>query len=483
MIRRASIIATICILVAALGANASPTAAAYGTFYISTGTTGTGGRCSSPDFGTASFPSSDATATFQAAYDAIKRSGAIYVCAGTYNFLSDPLTYLDGRTISIIGAGSRRTHLDGQGQQRMFRIEGGGGPRGTFNLRDLHLTNGGGDDGWGAGAFYALHSDVNMVNVVFDENDSLGIGADGGAVYLSDGNFTVKSSRFARNVAESRGGSIFATSGNLSVESSTFDGNEAINDVGAPGSGVGGAIFTEYLDLTVARSTFSGNTANDHDGAIGTYFGSLAITRSSFFDNVAQGTFGGAIHTDGADVAIALSRFERNHSAANGGALDLCGGHAADGSFLRVVNSNFVGNTSVGAGGGLGIFCGDAVAEATIIGNRFVDNVAMYNGGGAAVQAINVVVHSNVFNRNTAFYYGGGGIVFFQLGAWTPEKLRQLSGNRYLRNAAPGILACGGGVLIQNGIADDALLLRRGSTYVENRAWVSGTEEVCAASF
>ena len=453
------------VLVSALvvGATPLPVAASGPTIYIGAGGAGGGGSCAGPDFGT---NGGDATPVFASAYAEIVTSGSIFVCEGTYDFATNPETELGGRSITIKGAGRTTTHLSGGNVRRIFNM-GDETPLGSsLTLRDLHITEGGGNAGEGAGAVYVENVALAISNVTFDNSGVTVDGSNGGILTVIDGSATIKRSAFLGGTAAGLGGAIYVDDSTLTVMGSEFSENNAA---------WGGAILATGSSVMVRSSRFESNVALGHDGAIGVYDGSLEVRSSTFDDNEATSEYGGAIHTMDSDVIIDSSRFRQNDAAANGGAVDLC----ADSSPYRVTvrNSLFSDNTAGGAGGGLGIFC-VGFAEALVTGNRFLHNVAGTDGGGVWISAWETQLKKNRFDRNEATSHGGGAAIWKQ-GAWTPLKMQALRGNLYRTNSAD----CGGGIAIDDGDEDLALLLSRSSRFTDNTATDASTERVCITDF
>ena len=441
-----------------LAATPPPVAASSISIYIGTGAAGSGGSCSQPEYGTGG---GDATPVFADAYDDIVTSGTIFLCAGTYDFETSPSTVLGGRSITITGAGKANTHLDGGDVRRIFDMELGG----TLTLRNLHITNGGGDSGDGAGAIRADGVDLKLSNIRFDSTGVTDPASDGGIVKVNHGNVSIRNSEFLGGYADDVGGAVFIVGGSLTVVGSRFDGNSAA---------YGGAIFADDSNVSVLKSRFEGNVAGEHDGAIGVYGGSLVVKNSTFLDNSVSNFYGGAIHTMDSDVTVLSSRFEGNSSSANGGAIDLCAEDSLQRA--RISGSVFVDNSAGGNGGGLGIFC-DSWTEVIVVGNRFVENTAGDDGGGLWTAGSSIVLHRNLFVDNQTGDKGGGAAVYKE-GAWTPAKLRALGRNIYRSNDA----SCGGGIALDDGSDADAVALVRGSRFQGNSAADPTAEKVCISS-
>jgi len=88
--------------------------------------------------------------------------------------------------------------------------------------------------------------------------------ADGGAIYINNGNVTVDSCTFANNSA-AIGGAIFFSYGSLTVLNSTFFNNQSPS---GPSSGFGAAIASYGQTLVIANSTIAGNSAAVSGGGV-----------------------------------------------------------------------------------------------------------------------------------------------------------------------------------------------------------------------
>jgi hypothetical protein len=101
--------------------------------------------------------------------------------------------------------------------------------------------------------------------------------ADGGAIYINNGNVTVDSCTFANNSA-AIGGAIFFSYGSLTVLNSTFFNNQSPS---GPSSGFGGAIASYGPTLTIANSTIAGNSAAVAGGGVDVVPGSTVFLLSN----------------------------------------------------------------------------------------------------------------------------------------------------------------------------------------------------------
>jgi hypothetical protein len=178
-----------------------------------------------------------------------------------------------------------------------------------------------------------------------------GGGAIDNAANGGTGTFSVSGSAFLGNRASS-GGAIAIGNGTGSVTGSTFSGNAAV---------YGGAIDTGTITgstLSVSGSTFSGNSAAGNGGAIDNgdglnFRGTLNLTTSTFFGNVAGGR-----SSAGGTISLNTTRSLNNTSSLNttmfvdngdGGAIDN-GDNGGTGTLI-VTAATFSGNTAKRDGG------------------------------------------------------------------------------------------------------------------------------------
>ncbi|HXA28126.1 MAG TPA: putative Ig domain-containing protein [Candidatus Angelobacter sp.] len=218
-------------------------------------------------------------------------------------------------------------------------------------------------------------------------------------------NTTITNSTFSDNViygpaTTTPGGAISQVYGAVTVSGSTFTNNSA-------GASVGGAIDQETLGggsptLSVSSSTFTGNSAAGGGGAVkfaGTATSPAAsITGSSFGTNSTTAS-GGAVEQGGAgSLSISTSSFTGN-TGGRGGAVKNTGGT------MTVTSDTFTGNTATNSDGG-------ALANAgtiTVTGSTFTGNSATGSGtnaghGGAIFndQAGVLTMHYSRLYNNTA---------------------------------------------------------------------------------
>jgi hypothetical protein len=205
-------------------------------------------------------------ATIQAAVNALPPSTTIRVSVGTWPPID--LSGFHGAIVSLDGPAS--TIIDGGGTQRCITRTG-----------------------------------LDPVDLAFVEGFTLrgGSANEGGALRVDRSPLDVTHCVFVDNAATDVGGAICVTNTEIVLRDCTFDGNDAVR---------GGAVFIGE-PMTNARSVidecvFEQNAATNIGGAL-RIEGNLDITESTFTENSAGTTGGGASFATTSDVSIADSRF------------------------------------------------------------------------------------------------------------------------------------------------------------------------------
>jgi uncharacterized repeat protein (TIGR01451 family) len=224
--------------------------------------------------------------------------------------------------------------------------------------------------------------------------------SDGGAIYDYEssgtpGPVTITASTVSNNVAESDGGAgYFYDTGLLTITNSTFDGNANDDDNG-------GAIDMDgSVDIAVSGSTFADN-AGDEGGAIyldGSSNTALeSITTSTFVDNLALDSEGGAIYDDEGDLTVSRSTFSGNDASDEGGAFYY---DSDDG--LALTNDTFDGNQA-DEGGAINLDASATAAGTITLLNDTITRNTAYQGGG-----IDYPEHANTIENTIVAENDGG---------------------------------------------------------------------------
>ncbi|GIL93655.1 hypothetical protein Vretifemale_21055 [Volvox reticuliferus] len=237
---------------------------------------------------------------------------------------------------------------------------------------------------WGAGsAIYVMPR--GAINVISDSafvNNGNGAGSTrGGAIYLSGPSACldeITSSAFLRN----------------GRYASSFQGGGAIH-----GEGVDGC------DLTVSSTNFSGNAGGGGGGLYLSQTGARSInfTNTKFWRNMALAA-GGALYLSNADGTLRLVKIDfinNTASSERGGAMCLDSARRVTADKLLIYGNS----APLGWGGGLshsreGIL---DMQRSTVVSNQ-----ALYGGGLACSQDLEVRLSDTVIDNNTAKMHGGG---------------------------------------------------------------------------
>lgn len=302
----------------------------------------------------------------------------------------------------------------------------------TITLRNLTIRDGRSAE-QGGGFRVGFYNTLTIDTVTFLDNVALrdaNACDGGGALFIGGGSTaTVVDSAFVGNRANN-GGAINSLRTDLTVQTSTFTSNQAIHtaNIDAQGDcGGGGAVyidgansFSKSSTVLLQGNTFTGNLTNNHGGAIfiGVYANeSVTVAASTFDGNRAAvntqgvaGTGGGIWFGRGnpgqATPPLTLTNlaFLHNHADTQGGAVWV------DAS-ATLTNVTFYANDAVnpaalaaddwrrGNGGALAESLLSGEPPITIVNVTFANNVAGFNGGAIAGDA--VTLRNVLFSANT----------------------------------------------------------------------------------
>jgi CSLREA domain-containing protein len=221
--------------------------------------------------------------TLRAAVDqANVTGGTILVPAGTITLQNGFLVL--AHDLSIVGAGAKRTIVDGAGLYRIFGVTNNV----TVSISDLTMRNAV-SSGDGGAVVANPNSHLTLARTVLTHNYS----PHGGAVACS-GFLTITDSDLYDNHAPTptgtAGGAVYAGNCALTISGTTLHDNSA---------GIGGAVVLLSGPGTLSNSTFGGNTADTDGGAV--YVASqsghtLGVWSCTFSDNHALNGNGGGIY-------------------------------------------------------------------------------------------------------------------------------------------------------------------------------------------
>ena len=299
----------------------------------------------------------------------------------------------------------------------------------TVRVENFKIKRGNSADG---GGLYITSSVVSAKNLDLSNNTS---STDGGAINLYESSLVLEDAQIYLNNSETFGGAINCNNSDLEIRGGNVYNNSSY---------AGGAIFVDSLSTCSVDDVYFNNNGANRGGAIATFRGGrLAVHGSDFYQNSANGfeedvdpnfpTYagGGAIYQEFADtLEISNTSFSTNSSTAGpGGAMALY--HGTEVFLDSIVIRN---NTSTGGGGGLcllrpenvifnhgvimdnrsdwnsggGIFFGTEASQDTVdmpgTFNRllFVNNWALYGGGGFFIWNATLDLYNSTFTMNEA---------------------------------------------------------------------------------
>lgn len=367
----------------------------------------------------------DSVAEFQAALDAAAVNGqndVVNVAAGAYNVTST-LQYAsdENHSLTVTGAGSSATILDGGGGGRILSISTSSA-NADITVQDLRLQNGATPDNGGGLLVNASTASVILRRCMVRDCVASGGGSVGGGANLTSesGTVTVTSSTFRENTSSGNVGGLFAgtDSGTINLTNCSFYHNSVSNSGGSSYFGDGGGAMAYSggtCQIYIRGNTFTGNIASGGDNPDGGGMmvyplgenSTVVMENNTFTDNRAGLGAGGCDVRLNAGGAITFS----GNAFTGNEALDGVGGGAMiylDNGALIFAGNTFVRNASHTSGGGIAmeVWGGTAVLS----GNRFTSNQAGENGGGAslATDTTTVSISRNVFDSNSASNVGGG---------------------------------------------------------------------------
>jgi predicted outer membrane repeat protein len=293
--------------------------------------------------------------------------------------------------LTLIGANSATTIIDGGGIDRIFDVEA------VLNVSfsNVTLRNGLGNSGDTGGAVNASGGNLSFTNVLLLNNS---VSDTGGAIYTTTGNITLTNCSLIGNHAADEGGAISTSKGAVTITNSTLQLNTAGSSGGAINMDGSGPAVT----LSITNSSVNNNRAGSDGGAIAdSSTGSITISKCVVINNVAGDT-GGAIYADASfsSLTIDSSNVGFNSAGSYGGAIYADG----DAKLLQVTNSNLSADKAEAAGG---VVYTDATSV-TFTNDVVVSNVAGTEGGAIYTSSTSTLtVNASTLNNNVAESEGG----------------------------------------------------------------------------
>ena len=196
------------------------------------------------------------------------------------------------RVFNVFGAVSLSLHnLDLVGGSTSGSTVGGGGllvaTGAAVSMFDSSVR-GCTSDQYGGGIAVQTRSDLWMVDCLVSGNETTGVDADGGGIYVSDGGLELQRTTVGNNVSSGDGGGIRASADSyVDLRSCTIAKNTA--------AGSGGGFSSSESDGLVGNSTISGNVAGGSGGAFNGSNSDIEFQFSTIANNRAASTAGGIV--------------------------------------------------------------------------------------------------------------------------------------------------------------------------------------------
>lgn len=224
--------------------------------------------------------------------------------------------------VTILGAGSDLTTIDGNDIHRIFDVR-----TGDANIQGLKLIDGRATSGPGSGISVAFGTAVVLDDVIIESSY---ISSDSGGGIFNAGTLTITDSWLKDNTANSASGGGLRNEGTADLTRVLLTGNVANGGSGGAIQNVAGGV------LTLTNATVSGNSAPSGSGGGVQTEGTITIINSTIANNSEHG-----LHVTGGTTSLQNSIF------ANNGSLDVSG-------TITSLGNNIVANTtgSLGFGGG-----------------------------------------------------------------------------------------------------------------------------------
>lgn len=203
-------------------------------------------------------------------------------------------------------------------------------------------------------------------------------------------------------------------------------------------TGSGGAILIEWAAPTIRDSILRDNQASHRGGGvyIKASFEPVNIINTEFIGNSSPGS-GGGVYADDAQLAVVGTRFESNNADGNGGAI------TSRGSYITIRQSTFQQNVTGFQGGAFyGEDGGNAESKLTLVNSLFHGNQAQH-GGGVYLLSVSKPYLSTITNNT---FYGnianngvgnarGGGLLFDQRNGYGTNLLATVTNTLFNGNS------------------------------------------------
>jgi len=306
--------------------------------------------------------------------------------------------------VDISGPGAGLLSISGNQAVRVLKVNSSA----RVDLSGVTIANGLATASGGGGI---LNSGIMTLTDIIIVNN-LASGVDGGGIY-SDGVMTILHSRVYSSSSTTSGGGIYNSGSGALVGALTLVDSEVTTNTAGNIGGAG--ILSFYGTMTISNSVVSGNTTPGYGGGLYVHLSALMLTSSSVDRNAA--VRGGGLYSNyTSTMAIDRSTFYNNRATLfNGGAIDIADSGKQT---VAITNSTLVSNTSVTSGGGIFVSVGSTVLtinNSTLAANKGSSGGGIYVNQGTATLRNTMVVNSpgidncsgNITDGGNNLQYGG----------------------------------------------------------------------------
>ena len=259
--------------------------------------------------------------------------------------------------------------------------------------------------GGNGGAVYVTGGNLTMKGGTFAYNQAKtgsGVGGNGGAFYVSGGLVDVRGGTINNNSAEENGGGFYVNTSSTTDTTLIRGGAQVTYNKAQNG---GGAYISQgVLVVDDAATNISADTATIAGGGIYMANGMVYDTLATISGNVAKTSNGGAIYIGDGNITIANANISNNNApSGNGGGVYVGAGGSA-GNVTIKWGSTIAGNHADNGNGGA-IYAGGGdihFQQGTITGNSANNGGAIYANGGT------MTFKDGIISNNQAHARGGG---------------------------------------------------------------------------
>ena len=311
------------------------------------------------------------------------------------------LTSLTGETFTLLQTTTGQRHFVVNGTLRLYDITLSGDHQ---NISTAH----GGVQVDPAGTLY-MEEGSTIANNRNNSYWGWSIGAGGGVLVRSNGNFIMNGGKISNNVHSGNsfgGGGVFIDGGTFTMNNGEISGNESSADGGGvlvDGLWSRGSTFTMY------NGKITGNKAEAHGGGI-------SITMASSFTMHNGEISGNTADYAGGGVSVGSNGgFLMNSGKISANTADSGGGVNVNSSGIFIMEGGEIsGNTATQNGGGIQIYFYIDTGGLSIDNGEASSNIAYQNDVGALLglflRPVGQTINGGTISNNTAM--NGGGIGF-----------------------------------------------------------------------